>query len=256
MPTSCAPTPDISPPHADASHMSPQKEKSMTTIQRFVLKEDDIVVDVLNPTGPTGCYFEGQPKDEIHLREKILWKRIFDPVYDLIINLQLEEPGPNATKYKPPNKEAFALFRDDIECLLRDLYGDIDSEALERALGAVLTIVKEFTQFVRKYLWQEHLDAMNWDYIWGIGLPEGYCISGSDHRRAMKAIDDLRILAREVSENPSAFSKYTVEFATIHLGSFIKLEPEDASASECFEMAVLAEKIKNLLGTSPSDQTS
>jgi hypothetical protein len=241
----------------------------MTTIQRFVLDDEHDVIDTLNPAGPKGYY----PEDEInqiHMRETILFKRIFAPVDDLIINLQPEQTAPDGTKYKLLNKEADAigwaiheailasqlnklnpivaiqnrfdgklkrhknglqeftslsLFRDDVERLLRDLYGDIDSEALERTLRSVFIIVEEFTQFVRRDLWQEHQDAINWDYIWGNGVPEGYDIGDTEWRRGSFACDNLRVRAREVSESPSAFSKYTVEFATIHIGSFIKLGP-------------------------------
>lgn len=230
----------------------------MTTIQRFILDEERRIIDTLHPANPRGFLLDGEPKGEIHLREKIFWSSLFDPVNDLITNLRPERAAWDGTKYKPYNKEAhgiwrviykairasqlnvlepavslrnrftgtlkrqkiglqdftsLSLFRDDVERLLRDLYGDIDSEALERTLCSVLIIVKEFTQFARKDLWQEHQNAMNWDYIWGIGLPDGYGISGSDHRRGMMAVSDLGTRVRKVRKNPSAFSKYTVEFA-------------------------------------------
>ena len=128
---------------------------------------------------------------------------------------------------------SLSLFCDDVERLLRDLYGDIDSEALERTMRSVLSIVLEFTHFVRLDLWQEHEDAMDWDYILGTGVPEGHGINGSVWRRGMRACDNLRRRAREVSANPFAFSKYTVEFATMHIGSFIKLEEsEEAPPSD------------------------
>jgi hypothetical protein len=37
---------------------------------------------------------------------------------------------------------SLALFRDDVECLLRDLYGDVESEALDSVVWAVLRIVR------------------------------------------------------------------------------------------------------------------
>lgn len=106
---------------------------------------------------------------------------------------------------------SLSLFCDDVERVLRDLYGDLDSQALENILRGVLDIVEEFTKFVRRDLWQEHQDANHWDYGGGYGLPEGYGISGSDYRGGMWACGNLRIRAREVSGNPSAFSKYTVD---------------------------------------------
>jgi hypothetical protein len=50
-----------------------------------------------------------------------------------------------------------------VERLLRDLYCDIESDVLDSVLNAIFVIVEEFSQYVRKDLWQEHDDAMNWD---------------------------------------------------------------------------------------------
>jgi hypothetical protein len=82
---------------------------------------------------------------------------------------------------------SLALFRDDVECLLRDLYGDLESEALDSVVLAVFRIVQQFTRYVRPDLWKEHADAEKLDYMFGIGVPEGYGISGSDWRRGMAA---------------------------------------------------------------------
>jgi hypothetical protein len=108
---------------------------------------------------------------------------------------------------------SLSLFRDEVECLLRDLYGDVDSEALETTLWAVFSIVEEFTKYVRPDLWKDHQAAVDLDYILGIGVPERYGISGSDWRRGMAAKHDLILRICEVRENPSAFGPYTGEFA-------------------------------------------
>ena len=71
---------------------------------------------------------------------------------------------------------SLSLFRDEVECLLRDLYGDVESEALDSIVWAVFRIVEEFTKYVRPDLWKEHHDAWDLDYILGIGMPEGYCV--------------------------------------------------------------------------------
>ena len=81
---------------------------------------------------------------------------------------------------------SLSLFRDEVECLLRDLYGDIESEALDSIVWAVFRIVEEFTKYVRPDLGKEHHDAGDLDYMFGIGVPEGDGISGSDMRRGMK----------------------------------------------------------------------
>jgi hypothetical protein len=110
---------------------------------------------------------------------------------------------------------SLSLFRDEVECLLRDLYGDVDSEALESIVWAVFRIVEEFTKYVRPDLWKEHQDAEALDYMFGIGLPEGYGINGSVWRRGMVAKADLIHRARVVNANPSTYSEYTREFAKL-----------------------------------------
>jgi hypothetical protein len=110
---------------------------------------------------------------------------------------------------------SLSLFRDDVECLLRDLYGDVESEALDSILRAVLRIVEQFAKFVRPDLWKEHSDAEDLDYMFGIGVPEGCGINGSEWRRGMAAKADLFHRVREVNVNPSTFSEYTIEFAKL-----------------------------------------
>jgi hypothetical protein len=110
---------------------------------------------------------------------------------------------------------SLALFRDDVECLLRDLYGDIESDALDSVLQAVFRIVEQFAKFVRLDLSKEHRDAENLDYMFGIGVPDWSAINGSDWRRGMAAKADLIHRVREVNANPSTFSAYTIEFATL-----------------------------------------
>jgi hypothetical protein len=74
---------------------------------------------------------------------------------------------------------SLSLFGDDVECLLRDLYGDLESEALDSVVRAVFRIVQEFTRYVRPDLCKEHEDAEIFDRMFGIGIPEGYGISSS-----------------------------------------------------------------------------
>jgi hypothetical protein len=110
---------------------------------------------------------------------------------------------------------SLSLFTDDVERLLRDLYGDSDGEAMDRIRRAVFVITAEFTQHLRKDLWEEHNNACAIDYMLGIGVPDGYGISGGDHRRANKASYDLAVRIRAVHSNPTAFSKYTIEFVKV-----------------------------------------
>src|SRR5215510_6936838 len=110
---------------------------------------------------------------------------------------------------------SLALFRDDVECLLRDLYGDVESDALGSVLRAVFRIVEQFAKFVRPDLSKEHRDAENLDYMLGIGVPDGYGINGSDWRRGMAAKFYLILRVRDVNANGSTFSEYTIEFAKL-----------------------------------------
>jgi hypothetical protein len=108
---------------------------------------------------------------------------------------------------------SLSLFADDVERVLRDLYGELDNEAIDRGRRAVFGIVEEFTKYLRKDLWQEHQNAEAVDYMCGIGVPEGCGIHGSDDRRGHCAAHDLEIRVRAVRANPAVFSKYTVMFA-------------------------------------------
>jgi hypothetical protein len=230
----------------------------MTTNQRFCLHEDHYIIDTLNLAKPVKCHcHEGDPKDDMHLRERVLWIRLAGLVKDLIINTKLTEKLPDGQEYQPYCEEShsissalydaiqashlntldvglsiqhrfggelkrekvgwqdftsLSLFADDVERLLRDLYGESDNEALDRARLAVFRIVEEFAKYLRKDVWQEHQNAWCVDYMCGIGVPEGYGLSGSEHRRGHCAADDLEIRARAVRANPAAFSKYTVGF--------------------------------------------
>jgi hypothetical protein len=107
---------------------------------------------------------------------------------------------------------SLSLFADDVERMLRDIYGESENQAIDRVRRAVLCIVREFTRYLREDLWQEHKDTMNIDYAFGIGVPKGCFIHGSDRRRADLAIHSLIRRACAVRANPAAFSEYTVEF--------------------------------------------
>jgi hypothetical protein len=104
------------------------------------------------------------------------------------------------------------LFREDVERLLRDLYGEIEDKAFDNVLYAVLTIAEGLTRFARPDLWKEYNDAENADRMIGIGLPEGYNINGSMWRRGLHAREELGARIHEVRDNPAGFSDYTVEF--------------------------------------------
>jgi hypothetical protein len=68
---------------------------------------------------------------------------------------------------------------------------------------------------VRPDLWKEHSEGEDLDYMFGIGVPEGYGISGGDWRRGMAAKFSLIHRVREVNARPSTFSEYTIAFANL-----------------------------------------
>ena len=107
---------------------------------------------------------------------------------------------------------SLSLFVDDVERLLHDLYGKLANEAITRVRHAVFWIVAEFAKYLRKDLWQEHQNAVDIDYMCGIGVPEGCCLSSSDYREGQCAAHDLELRARAVRGDPGAFSKYTERF--------------------------------------------
>jgi hypothetical protein len=107
---------------------------------------------------------------------------------------------------------SISLFIKDVECLLRDLYGDFDDDAIGSIRKAIFIIVQELLRFARIDLWLEHESAVDIDYICGLGVPEGMGISGSDHGRAERGVAYLFARVREFRANPDTFSQYTARF--------------------------------------------
>jgi hypothetical protein len=108
---------------------------------------------------------------------------------------------------------SISLFIRDVERLLRELYGDLESDALDEVLRAIRVIVDEFAIYVRLDLHQESYYADAYDYANGIGLPEGYGLSSDHHQQAWIAEKALAIRAMQVSTNPDAYCRYTNRFA-------------------------------------------
>jgi hypothetical protein len=59
---------------------------------------------------------------------------------------------------------SISLFIADVERLLREMYGDVDSDALDKLLRALRTIVVSVTAYVRADLCEEYSDAENVDH--------------------------------------------------------------------------------------------
>jgi len=138
------------------------------------------------------------------------------------------------------------LFTDDVERLLRDLYGDVEGDAVETLRRAVFYIVHEVLYHVRKDIWQEHDDAAAYDYgMYGIGVPEGHGIHTSQIADALGAQQDLADRVTKVLKDPSAFSEYTVEFAKYFAASFEKVDEADDDTKSTDTPAVMTEGAAN-----------
>ena len=87
-------------------------------------------------------------------------------------------------------------------------------EIFDDILLAVHTIVEGFTEYSCVKLWKEYKNAQDYDRGMGIGLPDGYGISGSEHAQGLKGLSDLLKQTHTVLQNRSDFSRYTVKFAT------------------------------------------
>jgi hypothetical protein len=262
-----------------------KKGMPMTINHRFFLREQDHIIDKLNPIHEIPSFVE-KPENEAVLRERVLWNRLFPLVDALIVNNNPMVKPPNGEEYQPYCEEAhsiswsvykaieashintvdvalsiqhrfngelkrekvgwqdvtsLSLFADDVERLLRDLYGEPHNEAIDRARSAVFVIVEEFTKFVRNDVWQEHQDAVNVDYINGIGVPDGYGLGGTDFRRGIRSAQNLKLRAHAVRANSTAFSKYTVMFVDELFAKMRSLDP--AMKETTFELDSSAEEI-------------
>jgi len=224
--------------------------------QRFVLNERNQVIDKLNPDNQPidGHRFEGDPEDDINLRKAVLrdrlsalvgdlpterglWWILVSTIYASHLNtfdpaLSIQNRFDGTLKREKKGVQAFtslSLFIDDVERLLRDLYGDIESEALESLRYAIYFITKKY---LREDLLEEDGNVEDLDYgVYHIGVFEGYGVGTSLTLRGMGAGFDLQRRAREVLKNPSAFSKYTVEFAN-RFGERFKLPEEEEAEAE------------------------
>jgi hypothetical protein len=137
--------------------------------------------------------------------------------FDPLVSVQQKFDGRlKAQKEGLQDFTSIALFCDDVEPLLRDLYGDIEENALVGLKKTVALLVEEFAQYACTDIWKEHNCAVVADRgLWGIGLPEGYGINGSMWRRGMQAYRDLGARICEVCANRNAFGPYTIESADL-----------------------------------------
>ena len=123
---------------------------------------------------------------------------------------------------------SLALFFDDIELLLRDLYGDFDQSAASAVRYALYTVLCGCLRSLPKDIWKEHWDATTIDHGWyGVGLDPGDGISTYSVRQADEAANDLARRIRAFRANPKAYSKYTHQFVHILDERWPKFDVQD-----------------------------
>jgi hypothetical protein len=112
---------------------------------------------------------------------------------------------------------SISLLIDDLECLLRNLYGDFDDDVIESTRQAILGIVQEFLRFTSNDLWLEHKSAMDIDHWYDVeALVEEGCDRSDILRGAYRGAAYLFDRVREFRRNPSAFSQYSANFLTAY----------------------------------------
>ena len=123
---------------------------------------------------------------------------------------------------------SLALFLDDIELLLRDLYGHFDQGAATAVRCALYTVLCRCLRSLPKDIWNEHRDAVNIDHGWyGAGLAPGDGISTHALWQADEAANDLARRVRAFRANPKAYSKYTHQFVHILDERWPKFDVQD-----------------------------
>ena len=120
---------------------------------------DELIIN-LRPTKKCPSGEEYQPFNEGHA----MWMAMLAAIrashldtFDPKLSVQYRFDGTLKRQAKGmQDLTSLSLFCNDVERLLRDLYGDIESEALDRIIWAVFRIVQAFTKYVRPDLWKEH----------------------------------------------------------------------------------------------------
>ena len=126
---------------------------------------------------------------------------------------------------------SIGLFCDDVERLLQEIYDDIERTALQDIVEAVSIIVEAFTRYMRKDLWQEHQYAKDFGLLLGadwLARRMRYLWQPVEIR-IRRTFQPTKTCARG-AQKPSAFSKYSVQFAkTFNEELKTKERPEDSA---------------------------
>ena len=108
---------------------------------RFGEMLDKLIIN-LRPMQKLPSGEEYEPQNE---ESSAIWWAIVDTInashlntFDPVLSIQHKFDGNlRCQKKHTQHFTSLALFRDDVECLLRDLYGDVESDALDSVLRAM-----------------------------------------------------------------------------------------------------------------------
>jgi hypothetical protein len=108
---------------------------------------------------------------------------------------------------------SISLFVDDVERLLRDLYGDVNSDSRNDLIAAIRSTALTLSFYLLPDLKAEYVDARTVDSGAGRGLPPGDGVSSFMLRSALEAAQDLVLRVRKVLSSQGEYGRYTVGFA-------------------------------------------
>jgi len=236
------------------------------TNNRFLLDSDGSVVDTCksNFRSHRVRYCEPCDTTESSLRETVLFDRLMELVDKLLgpfqdknlknrsltriiyhtitqsrlntrdVSASLEHKF-NGTLHSDRDRwqyvTSIALFINDIEYLLRDLYGDFDDDdAIGSIRKVLLVVVPEFLRFARNDLWLEHESAVDIDdyfepsELMDLGICWKDLVRGAD-----KAFAYMVDRVRDSRANPNAFCEYTASFLNAYESKCAQKKPATAN---------------------------
>jgi hypothetical protein len=131
------------------------------------------------------------------------------------VRASLRKPFNGRLKQKTELQEftSISLFIDDVERLLRDLYGDVDSDRFNDLVAAMKLTTLTLSSHLLPDLEAEHNTAFLVDRGAGRCLPPGDGVSKWMVTDGVEAGEELILRVRAVLSSASAYGRYTVGFA-------------------------------------------
>jgi hypothetical protein len=132
------------------------------------------------------------------------------------VQISLQNPFRGKLKHRKTEMReltSISLFIDDVERLLRDLYGDIDGDDLNDVINAIRSTVERLSTYVLPDLAEEYNMAIVVDMGAGRGLDPGDGVSSRMVRDSVEPAETLILRARKVLSSESDYGRYTVSSA-------------------------------------------